>query len=319
MAPIELRTVTPEDRPRIVEISSQIWGGHDYVPGLLDDWFADADGEVVGAVLDGGLVGFARRTWLAPRLAWLEGIRTDPAYRGRGVGRAITEHLIGRAREVGASRIGLSTHVDNEASIHIIESYGFEKVATFAYRERPPDAPPPASNVGPDPRIELVSEGETVEYVADSSFLRLARGRFPRGWRFFPFDHDPCEAVARMGLRIGFRDGGHLKGLLCARWRPGESDHTVFNFVDGEPAAMRALLHHALALYAGTEIAVMVPISGGRAACAGPLLDELGFGSWSDGRADVLAYELALGNGRMSVRRSTRMRSEVPRARVDQE
>jgi ribosomal protein S18 acetylase RimI-like enzyme len=293
MAPIELRPVTPEDRPRIVEISSQIWDGHDYVPGLLDDWFADADGEVVGAVLDGGLVGFARRTWLAPRLAWLEGIRTDPDYRGRGVGRAITEHLIDRARTAGAARISLSTYVDNEASIHIIESYGFERVATFVYRERPAGAPPIEAGLESDPRIAAATEEETIDFVADSPFLRLANRRFPRGWRFFPFDHDPAAAVARMGARLGWRSGDRLEALLCSRWPPG-APKTVVNFLDGEPEAMRGLLRHALVLYPAAEIAFMVPAAGGKIAAVDPLLDEHGFALWADGEPDVFLYELPL-------------------------
>lgn len=291
---VHLRLATEADRSRIVEISSQIWDGHDYVPELLDEWLADAEGDVICAVLDGRVVGFARRTWLAPGLAWFEGIRTDPAHRGRGIGRAITEYLVDRARAAGAIRIILSTYIDNKASIHIIESYGFERVATFVYRERPADAPSPDPDVGADPQIAPVSEEETTEYVAGSSFLQLAKRRFPRGWRFFPFDHDPRAAVARMGLRLGWHEDGDLKALLCARWHPGESDHTVFNFLDGDPEAMRALLRHAVGLYAGTEIAVMVPVAAGETAAVGPLLDGFGFTSWSDGTADVYVYELPL-------------------------
>jgi GNAT superfamily N-acetyltransferase len=110
------------------------------VPELLDQWLADEYGEVIGATLADRLAGFARRTWLAPGLAWFAGIRTDPAHRGRGIGRAISEHLIDRTSADGASWIILSTHIDNAASIHIIESRGFERVATFAYRKRPSDA-----------------------------------------------------------------------------------------------------------------------------------------------------------------------------------
>ena len=300
---VQLRLVTEADRSRIVEISSQIWDGHDYVPELLDEWFADPKGEVIGAILGDELVAFARRTWLAPGLAWFEGIRTDPAYRGRGIGREITEYFIDRARAAGASRISLSTYATNEASIHIIESYGFERVATFSYRERPSDAPAPDTCPGASSQIVPISEQETVKYVAGSSFLELANRRFPRGWRFFPFDHDPHEAIARMGLRLGWREDGNLKALLCARWRPGESDHTVFNFVDGDPEAMRGLLLYAVGLYAGTEIAAMIPVVAGETAAVGPLVGEFAFKTWSDGTADVYVYELALGES-SSARRS---------------
>ena len=291
---VHLRLATEADRSRIVEISSQIWDGHDYIPELLEEWLSDAAGEVVGAVINDRLVGFARRTWLAPGLAWFEGIRTDAAYRGRGVGRAITEYLIDRARATGAIRISLSTYIENKASIHIIESYGFERVATFVYRERPADAPLLEADVESNPHIGPVSEEETIEYVAGSSFLQMANRRFPRGWRFFPFDHDPHEAVARMGLRLGWRKDANLEALLCARWRFGESDHTVFNFLDGNPGPMRELLRHALRLYEGTEIAVMVPAAAGETAAVGPLLDEFGFKSWTGGKPDIFLYESSI-------------------------
>ena len=291
---IELRPVTPQDRPRIVEISSQIWDGHDYVPELLDEWFADTHGEIVGAILGNRLVAFARRTWLAPGLAWFEGIRTDPAYRGRGAGRTITEYLIAQAQAAGALRISLSTYIRNEASIHIIESYGFTLAATFVYRERPADAPPISAVPDPDPCIVTVSEQETIDFVDDSPFLRLANRRFPRGWRFFPFDHDPAAAIARMSLRLGWRSSSRLEALLCSRW-PAGSPKTVINFLDGRSAAMRELLRYAISLYPGAEIACMVPSAEGRIAGVDSLLGEHDFAAWGDGSPDVFLYELSLG------------------------
>ena len=290
---MKLRALTSDDRRRASAISAQIWDGHDYVPELLDEWFADADGEIVGAVLDDRVVGFARRTWLAPRLAWFEGIRTDPAYRGRGVGRAITEYLIDQARVAGASRICLSTYVDNQASIHIIESYGFVLVSTFVIRERP--ANKPSVEAGPEAasHIAPASKEQTISFVADSPFLRLANRRFPRGWRFFPFDHDPAEAVSRISVRLGWWSGGHLEALLCSQRPPGASE-TVFNFLDGELEAMRGLLRHALALYPEAKIAFMVPAAEGQTAAVDSLLDEHGFVPWADGVPDVFVYELTL-------------------------
>ena len=47
---IELRGARSEDKPRILEISSQIWEGNDYVPFIVDDWLSDAGGEFVEAL-----------------------------------------------------------------------------------------------------------------------------------------------------------------------------------------------------------------------------------------------------------------------------
>ena len=78
-----VRRAIESDRARILEISSQIWGGDDYVPELLDRWFADLEGELVVATLDDHVISFAHRTWLCPGIAWFEGMRADPAFQGQ--------------------------------------------------------------------------------------------------------------------------------------------------------------------------------------------------------------------------------------------
>ncbi|HHR85460.1 MAG TPA: GNAT family N-acetyltransferase, partial [Candidatus Acetothermia bacterium] len=124
-----LRKATAADKPRITKISSQIWDGDDYVPEVLDDWLADPNGEVIVAIVDGKLISFARRSYILPGYAWFEGARTDPAYRNSGVAQEISHYFLQAVQREGADKIGLSTYIDNEASIHIIEKNGFRKVA----------------------------------------------------------------------------------------------------------------------------------------------------------------------------------------------
>ncbi len=289
---VEVRPLIAEDRSRVLEISSQIWEGDDWVPNAIDSWFGSEEGEAVAAVLDGRLIGFGRRTWILPRHAWFEALRSDPAARGVGAGRAITEHLIDGARRDGAEAIHLSTYIDNEASIHIIESCGFERVATFAAVEKSVDANP--ENGDFETGIVSVSQEETAEFVDRSNFLDLANRRFPRGWKFIPFDLDPLEAVARLETRIGIRRGGRLVALMCLRQPVGEADGTALNFADGEPDDLRRLLRHAHTLYPRWKIAAMVPKVGKEEAALLPILREFEYTSWDDYAPAVFVYELDL-------------------------
>ncbi|MEA3238193.1 MAG: GNAT family N-acetyltransferase, partial [Candidatus Bipolaricaulota bacterium] len=91
---ITLRKAVASDKPRITEISSQIWDGDDYVPEVLDDWLADSRGEVIVAIVDEKLISFARRSYLLPGYACLEGARTDPAYRNTGVFQEISRYFL---------------------------------------------------------------------------------------------------------------------------------------------------------------------------------------------------------------------------------
>ena len=290
---ISVRRARSDDRGRILEISSQIWDGEDYVPELLDGWFSDHEGELAVAILDGYLIAFAHRTWLSPGIAWFEGIRTDPKWEGHGAAKAITEHFIRETRAAEASHIELSTYIDNEASIHIIESYGFSCVGRFSYVERLAKAISPLT-VATSATIRPLSESETLDFVGASRFLSVAHRRFPRGWRFFPFDHDPSEAIARLDYRIGTWENDMLTAALCIRQKPDHTGRITINFLDGEPTAMRTLLAHAIDVYAGKEFEMMVPCDHGQHAGALGVLREAGFTSWSDFKADVFAYEMVL-------------------------
>jgi ribosomal protein S18 acetylase RimI-like enzyme len=289
---IELRPAIASDRRRVCEISSQIWNGDDYVPELFDQWLRDASGEFVVALLDGELIGFAHRTWLYPGHAWFEGIRTDPQHRGKGAGRAITAHLIEAAGRDGANAISLSTHIDNRPAIHIIESHGFRRVASFSYLEKQPDDSMSADPI--DTNVVAPSEEDTARFVDRSLFLERAQRRFPRGWRFFPFDLDPREAVARLATRVAVRRGGRFTALACVRERTGTTEPAMMNFADGDPDDLRRLLGHIHRLYAGRRMETMIPMQGDREAPVLPLLRELGYQSCDGDAPAVFAYGLIL-------------------------
>lgn len=287
---ISVRRAHLKDRSRILEISSQIWDGDDYVPELLDGWLSDDEGELAVATLDDHVIAFAHRTWLSSGIAWFEGIRTDPAWEGHGAARAITKHFINGAKAAGASRINLSTHIENQASIHIIESYGFWRVATFSYVERPADACAPRV-VSEAREFRELSSAEGLAFVDTSQFLSLAQRRFPRGWRFLPFDHSPSEALARITI-VGLEQEGALKAVLCHG--PDHEGSMTIHFLDGEGAAMRDLLNHVLQSHRKATMAAMVPCDQGRHAAALEILKEAEFTSWTDFKPDVFAYELLL-------------------------
>ncbi|MBE0634737.1 GNAT family N-acetyltransferase [Candidatus Bipolaricaulota bacterium] len=290
---LHVRKATPDDRGRILEISVQIWDGDDYVPQLLDSWLAEDEGELVVTTLDDVVIAFAHRSWLCPGIAWFEGIRTDPAHQGRGAGKAITEYLIGSAHDAGATRIALSTYIDNKASIHIIESYGFRLTATFSYLERAGDLPPPQEE-DRAASIRELTETETREFIGTSAFLSMAQRQLSHGWKFLPFDHDPSRSIEPLAYRVGYWEEDELTAVLCIRQEPAIGGPITLSFLDGESAAMSRLLNHALNVYEGSTMQVMVPVHQGRRAAAFAVLRESGFISWSDFHPDVFVYEMVL-------------------------
>lgn len=300
---MNIRRARQEDRGRILEISAQIWEGEDYIHWVIDDWLADPNGEVAVAELGGRIVAFSFRSWLFPGYAWLSGIRTDPASQGRGAGRTLTEHSLRGARREGADRVGLSTYIDNEASIHIIESYGFERIASYSFAETPKDKGLNAAPLATDGlHIEPIGADEAGAFVRSSIFLETCAGRIPWLWKMYPFAETEDLIFKRVPYWRGVREGGKLVSLVGATPGEDEEDAAFVSFLDGTPELSAALLSQAaLDLRFGHRPARIEAMLPGRS--MDPKTDEIpavraaravGLRTWNDFAVDTYAYELRL-------------------------
>jgi ribosomal protein S18 acetylase RimI-like enzyme len=91
-------------------------------------YVAETDGRVVGMVT---LCVFATLT--GPK-AWLDHLVVAPAWRRRGIGRALAQHAVERAAAAGASRIDLTANDDKAAGRALYRSLGFEQRDTASFR-----------------------------------------------------------------------------------------------------------------------------------------------------------------------------------------
>lgn len=289
---IKLRRATAADRGRIFEISSQIWDGDDYVPRTFDRWLDDRDGEFVVAVSDGLVIAFARRGWLFPGHAWLQGIRTDPAHRGQGAAKRITDHFIAAARAGGAHTIALSTYIDNEASIHIVEERGFRRVASYVLLEGKglsfPSAPEGEGT------IEPVEPGAAVRFIRTSRWHAAARGHYACDWTVYPFDRAADEAIAHTPYRIGTMRDGRLRSLLGVGSEGKANESAFIPFLDGDPEDFAALIAHAQRELSFSAFESMVPKADADEAPALAVFLGWGCRTWNGGTPDAYAYELSL-------------------------
>ena len=114
-----------------MEISKKIWGGHDYLPSVWDDWLADKKARFIVATVNGRTVGCARASLQTNYVAWLEGVRVHEKYRGLGIAGKLNHALVQWARREGAKVARLSTGSSNRASREHLEKIGFPLMQTF--------------------------------------------------------------------------------------------------------------------------------------------------------------------------------------------
>jgi len=293
--PISFRRVTPDDKPRILEICAGIWDGHDYVPSVLDAWLAADDADLIG-VLAGGerlaseLVGFGHCVWMSPTYAWFEGLRIDSAWRNRGIAGALHEYMLEWAGEAGATRVGLSVYLDNQPSLRIVESHGFEWAAGFVVLEAHAEGSHHAQASAAEDVVR-VSYAEAAAYIDRSAFLERSRGFFPRNWRFYPYALGPERPLAQMTHLLGIRRDGQLTALACIGAGEASPTALALNFLDGSPEDMATLARHVLSLPGDATVEAMVPTASSRGNPLLEVLSGLGFSPWNDLATDVFVYE----------------------------
>src|SRR2546430_10314097 len=81
----------------------------------------------------------------APPIGYVFFVAVDPWARGLGMGRALVQESLRLFRSRGADRIFAAVTRDNDPSMHLFESLGFERVARRVlwrwYRRRGPSVP----------------------------------------------------------------------------------------------------------------------------------------------------------------------------------
>ncbi len=80
-------------------------------------WFvAEGDGALAGVLLG--------EVWAEDDLGWVGQLAVDPAWRGRGLGRALLLHVLADFRRRGLPRAALSVHGGNDRAAGLYESVG---------------------------------------------------------------------------------------------------------------------------------------------------------------------------------------------------
>ena len=93
---------------------------------------ADANNELLVACIGDDVVGTLQLTFtpsLSYRGSWrctVESVRTVGALRGQGIGTALMQHAIGRARARGCALVQLSTHQTRPDAKRFYERLGFQ-------------------------------------------------------------------------------------------------------------------------------------------------------------------------------------------------
>jgi GNAT superfamily N-acetyltransferase len=134
----------------------------------LDESVVATDGErVVGMALLG----------VRPPRGWIGGVGVIPAYRQRGIARAMTKHLLEQARRLGLETLQLEVITLNDTARRLYESLGFVSQRRLLLLTRQPNPRPLRSDDGPLPRCEAIPPDEALSLLANLDRVNRAWSR----------------------------------------------------------------------------------------------------------------------------------------------
>ena len=225
-----IRPVRSTDRDRVVELTRDIWGGHDYIPRVFDDWLSEAGATFQAVELDGLVVGLQRLRPYASRLIWYEGLRVASTHRRQGLARAMLDSAIAEAREQGFGEMRLGTA--NPTAVRLFESAGFERLVDVRWWKGA------RIEGGESPRIPGPGEAEKLwSAVAGSAGLELYGGVAADFNGARDLGPDELSRLAETGmLRAG--PGGRAIAGLREPW----GNNLAVAVVAGRGGALRELL-----------------------------------------------------------------------------
>ncbi len=177
MAP-RVRRARVSDRAPLMAFLKGIWGGHDYIPYVWDEWVKDRVNPMFVVEVDGTPVGMNRLRFLEDGSAWFEGVRVHPAQRGKGLATMLGENSMRVAKKRGATEFKLTSGSRNKAAHRQIARLGFVEVARFSIYE------PSKGPLGRDGAEQVRKGGldDALRLMRGTKEFEIGKGVFWHNW-----------------------------------------------------------------------------------------------------------------------------------------
>ena len=164
----------------MMELTSHIWEGHDYIPYVWQDWLADTEGLLAVAESGGRVVGLGKLTRFAADDWFMEGLRVHPDWQARGIATRLNDYILSFWQRNCEGSVRLATASYNVKVHHMCERNGFQRVAEFV-----PHAAPALQegNAGFE-QVTPVELPSVIDFVRQSPTFRLGHSLLDIGWRW---------------------------------------------------------------------------------------------------------------------------------------
>ena len=218
---LKVRKMTWADLDRACEVETASIKGVKYLRDVADEFINDTIGELGVVEIDGKVVGVGKYTILYDGGAWLETLRVDPEYQGRGVGKAFYNRFFELANQQGVNRMGMYTGFTNVVSKGLALRYGFQVTGRYSGANLAITGQEEISEeIAND--FRLLSEEEAAEKMA--VMAEPWEGHMIMNRTFYPMNNDLYRGLAR-DQKVYYDLKGDNLVVLGARFMPQTALH----------------------------------------------------------------------------------------------
>jgi GNAT superfamily N-acetyltransferase len=196
------------------------WG--DYIDWVWDEWIADPRGSMIVGEVDGRVIGLDMMSVPRPGEGWFQGLRIDPAYRGRGYARRFEQYQLAEARRRGLHTVRFLTAEDNTPVHKNAVRHGFRPLGHFLYHQARRDDPATQAALAAHPARELApldpaARDAAWEQVPRGPLWAPSAGCLGGDWAFAAFTRAWWDELVAGG-RVWTAPGGGV--IIASPLRP---------------------------------------------------------------------------------------------------
>lgn len=204
MMETRIRQAKASDKEPLMRFIKDVWGGHDYIPYVWDQWLNNPGGRMFVIEVEGIPVGMNRVRFLEDGSAWFEGVRVHPDYRGRGLASMLGENSMELAAKRGVRVFRLTSGSHNKSAHRQIARIRFKEIARFSVYE-----PPKRKRFARMKRAAKASSEDAdkiMRMIEGSKEYRLGRGVFWHDYTAASLSRAVIKKLVDEGAVWTFRD-----------------------------------------------------------------------------------------------------------------
>jgi len=231
---IHVRPARAEDKQAVVAFCQNTFSWGDYIANVWDEWQTNSGGQLLVGLIDDQPAGVVHVALLNDRVAWMEGMRVNPAFRRQGIATALDRHAITVARERGCRLARLATSMKNTVAQTLLGECGYRRAAQFNEWQAEPQPGDLADLrvAGLDDVADIVSRWQSSEVCAASRTVVPSRH-----WRWTPIDEQRLREQSTAGEVRVMQNGF----ALLPAYDESDWNGLAIHALGGDPAELFAI------------------------------------------------------------------------------